>query len=77
MVQLVNKRQLLYKSIETLKKELEKKDIEIKEIQQHCGHLESNVATRVRLDNNLKELLEQYHQIQEDLERQLDERDAE
>lgn len=77
MVQLVNKRQLLYKSIETLKKELEKKDIEIKEIQQHCGHLESNVAKRVRLDNNLKELLEQYHQIQEDLERQLDERDAE
>ena len=77
MAQLVNKRQLLYKSIETIKKELEKKNIEIKEIQQHCEYLESDVNSKAQLDSCLNELLEQYHLMQEDLERRLVERDEE
>lgn len=77
IVQLVNKRQLLYKSIEAFKNELNKKDIEIKEIQQHCKDLESDANSKGQLDSCLKELLEQYHQIQENLERQLVERNEE
>ena len=73
IARLVDKRQLLYKSIEAIKKELE----EIKEIQQHCECLESDVNSKVQLDSCLNELLEQYHSMQEDLERRLVERDEE
>lgn len=76
IARLVDKRQLLYKSIEAIKKELEEK-LEIKEIQQHCECLESDVNSKVQLDSCLNELLEQYHSMQEDLERRLVERDEE
>jgi tetratricopeptide (TPR) repeat protein len=77
IARLVDKRQLLYKSIEAIKKELEEKKLEIKEIQQHCECLESDVNSKVQLDSCLNELLEQYHSMQEDLERRLVERDEE
>ena len=77
IARLVDKRQLLYKSIEAIKKELEEKDIEIKEMQQHCECLESDVNSKAQLDSCLNELLEQYHSMQEDLERRLVERDEE
>ena len=73
IARLVDKRQLLYKSIEAIKKELEEK----KQIQQHCECLESDVNSKVQLDSCLNELLEQYHSMQEDLERRLVERDEE
>ena len=74
IARLVDKRQLLYKSIEAIKKELEEKKLEIK---QHCECLESDVNSKVQLDSCLNELLEQYHSMQEDLERRLVERDEE
>ena len=48
IARLVDKRQLLYKSIEAIKKELKEKKLEIKEIQQHCECLESDVNSKVQ-----------------------------
>ena len=75
--ELIQAKSQLEEYAELMKKELEEKKLEIKEIQQHCECLESDVNSKVQLDSCLNELLEQYHSMQEDLERRLVERDEE
>lgn len=77
IVKLKTKHQMLYLSIETLEKDLSQKEIEIDNQRKYCEQLEADTNKKIQLDNCLQELLEQYRQIQENLQKQLKERDEE
>lgn len=74
---LKTKHQLLCTSIESLGTNLLRKESEIGNLQKHCEELEVGVSQKRQLESCLKELVEQYHQIQENLEKQLNERNRE
>lgn len=67
----------LYLGIESLKTDLLQKELEIESLQEHCKELEEDTNQRKEFDNYLKELIEQYRQIQENLEKQVKERNDE
>ena len=71
------KHQMLYIGIESLKKDLLQKEKEIESLQKHCEQLETGTNQKLQLDNCLQELLGQYRHMQENLEKQLSERNQE
>lgn len=77
MVELKMKHQSLFMSIERLKEDLLRKENEINDLRKHCEQLEGDSSQKVQLENCLKELVEQYHLMQKDLEKQLEERNKE
>lgn len=77
IVKLKTKHQTLYIGIELLKKDLLQKEMEIEGLQKHCEQLEADTNQKVQLDGYLQELVKQYRQIQDNLEKQLDERNKE
>lgn len=77
IVKLKTKHQALYTGIELLKKDLLQKEMEIEGLQKHCEQLEADTNQKVQLDSYLQELVKQYRQIQDNLEKQLDERNKE
>ena len=76
-VKLKTKHQTLYIGIESIKKDLLQKELEIERLQKYCERLETDTNRKAQLDSCLQELLKQYRQMQDDLEKQLDERNKE
>lgn len=77
IIKLKTKHQALYIGLELLRKDLLQKEMEIEGLQKHCEQLEADTNPKVQLDSYLQELVKQYRQIQDNLEKQLDERNKE
>lgn len=77
IVKLQAKHQNLYISIESLQKELFEKKIEIDNLQKHYQQLKTDTGQKEQQEGCLQELLGEYHRMQENLEKQLNEKNEE